>query len=158
MISGWFDRTTFLNSSWIALVWQFLKRESPIVRLDGFGHSERICTRFVAPNGVSWVGEMISERSKRVIALFGTVMSVSQLKSCQPCNTLISGHCASSAADFFEWALDSVYFYFLENLWFFWLQNNFAPFGRDLAKFNQFPSQNDDYSAPQAKILSIFRF
>ena len=91
-IPGWFGRTTSLNSSRIALksiAWQFLKWESTIVRLDGFGHSERICTRFVAPNGASWVGEMISERSRRVIALFGTLMSVSQLKSSQPCNTLI---------------------------------------------------------------------
>ena len=40
----------------------------------------------------------------------------------------------------------------------FWKTYDFFDFGRDLAKFNQFRNQNDDYSAPQAKILSIFRF
>ena len=58
-IPGWFGRTTSLNSSRIALksiAWQFLKWEFTIVRLDGFGHSERVYTRFVAPNGASWVG------------------------------------------------------------------------------------------------------
>jgi hypothetical protein len=32
-------------------------------------------------------------------------------------------------------------------------REKFAPFGRDLAKITQFPSQNDGFSAPQANIL-----